>query len=93
MSMESSDKRVDIETELEDLRNLINPNEWNNIPACIRNVIMGIIDFNDKITTRMVNENTILNSKILSMDDRNVRQQSSMKFQFDEVSAKIDREI
>ena len=29
------------------LREIIHPNEWNNIPACIRSSIMELIDFND----------------------------------------------
>ena len=29
------------------LREIIHPNEWNNIPACIRSAIMELIDFND----------------------------------------------
>ena len=39
-----------IDEQLKDLRNMIHPNEWNNIPACVRSAIMGLIDFNDAIT-------------------------------------------
>ena len=36
--------------QLFNLREMIHPNEWNNIPACIRCAIMGLIDFNDSMT-------------------------------------------
>ena len=35
---------------------MIHPNEWNNIPACIRSAIMGLVDFNDKITQKVITE-------------------------------------
>lgn len=80
MSLDSADRKAEIEAELEELRNMIHPNEWNNIPACIRNAVMGLIDFNDKITQRIMNENTILQSKISGIDMRDVKNQSSIKF-------------
>ena len=50
LSIDSADRRHEIDQDLEELRNMIHPNEWNNIPACIRNAVMGLLDFNDKMT-------------------------------------------
>ena len=44
------ERKQEIEDELEELRDMIHPNEWNNIPACVRSAVMGLVDFNDKIT-------------------------------------------
>ena len=50
------ERKQEIEDELEELRDMIHPNEWNNIPACVRSAVMGLVDFNDKITQKFVAE-------------------------------------
>ena len=54
------ERKQEIEHELEELRNMIHPNEWNNIPACIRSAVMGLIDFNDTITQKVITEHQLL---------------------------------
>ena len=54
---------------------------------------MGLVDFNDKITQKVITEHQILYHKISSLNDLQIRQKSSIKFQIDEVSGKIDREM
>ena len=54
------ERKEEIEAELEELRSLIHPNEWNNIPACIRSAVMGLIDFNDTITQKVITEHALL---------------------------------
>ena len=72
---------------------MIHPNEWNNIPACIRSAVMGLIDFNDTITQKVITEHSVLNQKIASLNELTIRQKSSLKMHIDTVDAKIDREI
>lgn len=52
---------------------MIHVNEWHNIPACVRSAVMGLIDFNDKMTLRMMNENTVMMAKISGIQDTNVK--------------------
>ena len=48
---------------------MIHPNEWNNIPACVRSAIMGLVDFNDKTTQRLTHEDLSLLQKINQSND------------------------
>ena len=50
------ERQQEIEDDLEELRNMIHPNEWHNIPACVRSAVMGMVDFNDKITQKFMFE-------------------------------------
>ena len=72
---------------------MIHPNEWNNIPACIRSTIMGLIDFNDKMTQRFSNEDFILIQRIQKLEDVVRKQKFDVMLKVDEVDKKIDREI
>ena len=87
------ERKQEIEHELEELRNMIHPNEWNNIPACVRSAIMGLVDFNDKITQKVVTEHSILASRISSLNELTIRQKSALQMAINEVSGKIDREV
>ena len=52
---------------------MIHPNEWNNIPACVRSAIMGLIDFNDKMARRFNDEDYSLLARIQQLDDKGTR--------------------
>ena len=81
-----------IDDHLKDLRNMIHPNEWNNIPACVRSAIMGLIDFNDAITQRLNQEDFILHRKISQFEDKGRRQKHDIMIKMNEIDKKIERE-
>ena len=48
---------------------MIHPNEWNNIPACVRSAVMGLVDFNDKITQKVIEEHGQLSQRISQLNE------------------------
>ena len=72
---------------------MIHPNEWNNIPACIRSAIMGLIDFNDKMTQKLAQEDTILLHRIQALDDKTTRAKHEVLLKCEDLDKKIEREI
>ena len=75
------------------MHGLIHPNEWNNIPACVRNAIMGLIEFNDKVTKRLTEEDSFIFGKIQKLDDYVCKQKVESGMKFQEVEKKIAREV
>ena len=73
LNIEGENRRIETEEDLEELRNMIHVNEWHNIPACVRSAVMGLIDYNDKMTMRMLSENTMIMTKIQGLQDTNVK--------------------
>ena len=61
-------QRKKVDEHLRNLREMIHPNEWNNIPACVRSAIMGLIDFNDQTTQRLTHEDLSLLQKVNQSD-------------------------
>ena len=72
---------------------MIHPNEWNNIPACIRSAVMGLIDFNDTITQKVITEHQLLQQKITTQNENTIRLKSTLNQKIDGVDNKIDKEI
>ena len=72
---------------------MIHPNEWNNIPACVRSAIMGLIDFNDKMARRFNDEDYSLLARIQQLDDKTTRAKHELTLKIDDVDKKIEREI
>ena len=66
---ETLKQRKKVDEQLRNLREMIHPNEWNNIPACVRSAIMGLIDFNDTTTQRLTHEDFSLLQKINQSND------------------------
>ena len=66
---ETLKERRKVDEQLRNLREMIHPNEWNNIPACVRSAIMGLVDFNDKTTQRLTHEDLSLLQKINQSND------------------------
>ena len=62
-------ERRKVDEQLRNLREMIHPNEWHNIPACVRSAIMGLVDFNDKTTQRLTHEDLSLLQKINQSND------------------------
>lgn len=87
------DTMTEMQYELDQLKQLVQADEWYNIPVPVKKCTDGLIYFSEKVTTKLIDNADSAHRKILLGDERLRKLEASIKSRLDQVDVKVEREL